>query len=85
MVLQAAIPKENEPATVLATVQGEAASRRPFGRPGRPLCASAATALVGTEEWCRLRSNRGMANDHFSHVHTGSARPMIAVAGIIPK
>ena len=60
--LQAAIPTEDEHATVLATVQGEAASRRPFGRPGRPLRAAAATALVGTEEWCRLRSNRGMAD-----------------------
>jgi hypothetical protein len=84
-VMQAAFPKENEHAAVLATVQGEAAWRRPFGRPGRPLRAAAATALVGTEEWCRLRSNRGMANDHSSHVHTGSARPMMAVAGIIPK
>jgi hypothetical protein len=63
---QAAIPTEDEPATVLATVQGEAASRRPFGRPGRPLRAAAATASVGTEEWCRLRSNRGMAD----RVHT---------------
>ena len=64
--LQAAIPTEDKHATVLATVQGEAASRRPFGRPGRPLRAAAATALVGTEEWCRLRSNRGMADG----VHT---------------
>ena len=59
---QAAIPTEDEHAAVLATVQGEAASRRPFGRPGRPLRAAAETVLVGTEEWCRLRSNRGMAN-----------------------
>ena len=60
--LQAAIPIEGKHATVLATVQGETASRRPFGRPGRLLPAAAATALVGTEEWCRLRSNRGMTD-----------------------
>ena len=50
---QAAIPTEDKHATVLATVQGEAASRRPFDRPGRLLRAEAATALVGMEEWCR--------------------------------
>jgi hypothetical protein len=58
--LQAAIPTEGKHATVLTTVQGEAASRRPFGRPGRPLRVAASTMLVGTEEWCRPRSNRGM-------------------------
>lgn len=35
-------------AAVLAPVQGKAASRRPFGRPGPLLCASALQALVGT-------------------------------------
>jgi hypothetical protein len=59
---QAAIPTEAEHATVLATVQGEAASRPPFGRPGRSLRAAAVSALVGTEEWCRPRSNSGMAD-----------------------
>jgi hypothetical protein len=55
-------PDRRRAATVLTTFQGEAASRRPFGRPGRPLRAAAATVLVGTEEWCRPRSNRGMAD-----------------------
>ena len=59
---QTAIPTEDEHATVLAAIQGKAASRRPFGRPGRPLCAAASMTLVGTEEWCRPRSNRGMAD-----------------------
>ncbi|CUU16845.1 hypothetical protein CDS [Bradyrhizobium sp.] len=40
-------------ATVLATAQGKAASRRPFGRPGLPLRATALQFSVGTEEWCR--------------------------------
>ena len=85
MVVQAAIPKEKEPAVVLTIVQGVAASRRPFGRPGRRCARRLRRPWSGTEEWCCLRSNRGMANDHSSHVHTGSARPMRAVAGIIPK
>ena len=55
---QTAIPIEDEHATVLAAIQGKAASRRPFGRPGRPLCAVASTTLVGTEEWCRSIEQR---------------------------
>ena len=58
---QTAIATKDEHATVLAAIQGKAASRRPFGRPGRPLCAVASTMLVGTEGW-PLRSNRGMAD-----------------------
>lgn len=75
---KAAIPTEGEHATVLATVQGDAASRRPFGRPGRPLRAAAATALVRTEEWYRPRSNRGMAKGE--HTERTINLPMNLVA-----
>ena len=61
-VPQTAIPTEDEHATVLATVQGEAASRRPFGRLDGHCARRLLQRSVGTEEWCRPRSNRGMAD-----------------------
>jgi hypothetical protein len=82
------LTNERKHAIVLAPVQGKAASRRPFGRPGPPLRATAARLLVGTEEWCRTRSNRGMA-DRIPNTRTispprstqgslGQSRPMSA-------
>jgi len=35
----------------LAAVNAEALARRPDGRPGRPLRATAVQVLAGTEEW----------------------------------
>jgi hypothetical protein len=61
-VTQTLFPNERKRAAVLAPVQGKAASRRPFGRPGPPLRATAAQLLVGTEEWCSTWPNRGMAD-----------------------
>jgi hypothetical protein len=60
--VHAIAPRDRKAAIVLAAVQGEALSRRPSGRPGLPLRATAVMDLVGTEEWCCIRSNRGMAN-----------------------
>ena len=60
--MHAIAPRDRKAAIVLAAVQGEALSRRPGGRPGPPLRAMAVTDLVGTEEWCCVRSNRGMTD-----------------------
>ncbi len=57
---QAANQRSREPAIVLTAVQGEAQLRRPRGRPGPPLRTTAAAKVVGTEEWCCVRSDRGM-------------------------
>jgi len=57
----AATRRSRKPAIVLADVQGKAHLRRPRGRPGPPLRAATVRALVRTEEWCCIRSNRGMA------------------------
>ncbi|HEV2652211.1 MAG TPA: hypothetical protein VGU69_13190 [Rhizomicrobium sp.] len=46
------LPTRCQPAIVLATVQGKALSRRPDGRPGPPLRATAVLTSVGTKEWC---------------------------------
>jgi hypothetical protein len=58
----AATRRSHKPAIVLTAVQGKAPLRRPRGRPGPPLRATAGAKLVGTEEWCCPRSNRGMAD-----------------------
>ena len=44
-------PRDRKAAIVLATVKGEALARRPDGRPGLPLRATAVQVLAGTEEW----------------------------------
>jgi hypothetical protein len=44
-------PMSAKTAIVLAAVQGEALSRRPGGRPGPPLRATAEQMSVGTKEW----------------------------------
>lgn len=50
-------------AAVPAPVQGEAASRRPFGRPGPPLPRNgrAVVGRDGRRNRCSTRSNRGIA------------------------
>src|ERR1700730_13846494 len=58
--VHAIAPRDRKAAIVLAAVQGETLSRRPIGRPGPPLRAMAVAGMVGTEEWCCVRSNRGM-------------------------
>ena len=58
--MHAIVPRDRKAAIVLAAVQGKALSRRPRGRPGPPLRATAIANVVGTEEWCCVRSNRGM-------------------------
>src|ERR1700730_17869778 len=55
-------PRDRKAAIVLAAIKGEALSRRPGGRPRLPLRATAVAKVVGTEEWCCVRSNRGMAD-----------------------
>jgi hypothetical protein len=45
------VPRDRKAAMVLATVKGEALARRPGGRPGPPLRATAVQILSGTEEW----------------------------------
>jgi hypothetical protein len=60
VIKRTALPTLGQRASVLATVQGGALKRRPDGRPGPPLRAPAARTSVGTEEWCGVRSNRGM-------------------------
>jgi hypothetical protein len=60
--MQAIAPRDRKAAIVLTAVQGKALSRRPRGRPGPTLRAMAVTDLVGTEEWCCIRSNSGMTS-----------------------
>ncbi|MET3840371.1 hypothetical protein ABIE49_002449 [Bradyrhizobium sp. OAE829] len=52
---------ERKHGVVLAPVQGKVAARRPFGRPEPPLRATIVQSLVGTEEWCIIRPNKGTA------------------------
>jgi hypothetical protein len=42
------VPRDRKRAVVLAAAKGDALSRRPDGRPGPPLRATAASKLVGT-------------------------------------
>jgi hypothetical protein len=44
------VPRDRKRAVVLAAVKGEALSRRPRGRPGPPLSATAVAKMVGTQE-----------------------------------
>ena len=52
--------RSRKAAIVLAAVQNNARSRRPRGRSGPSLRATAVANPVGAEEWCCDRSNRGM-------------------------
>jgi hypothetical protein len=45
------VPRDRNDAIVLATVKGKAPARRPGGRPGPPLRATAVQILAGTKEW----------------------------------
>ena len=45
------VPRDRKAAIVLAAVKGEALTRRPDGRPGPPLRATAVRTLAGTKEW----------------------------------
>jgi hypothetical protein len=44
------VPRDRKHAVVLAAVKGEALSRRPRGRLGPPLRATAIAKMIGTEE-----------------------------------
>jgi hypothetical protein len=50
-MMHAILPRDRMAAIVLAAVKGEALARRPDGRPGPPLRATAEQILAGTEEW----------------------------------
>jgi hypothetical protein len=45
------VPRDRKAAIALATLKGEALARRPDGRPGPTLHATAAQVLAGKEEW----------------------------------
>ncbi len=45
------VPRGRKRAIVRATIKGEALTRRPNGRPGPPLRATAERTLAGTKEW----------------------------------
>jgi hypothetical protein len=49
--MHSVVPRDRKAAIVLAAVKGEALARRPDGRPGPPLRATAVQVLAGTEEW----------------------------------
>jgi hypothetical protein len=48
------VPRDRRAAIVLAAVKGEALARRPDGRPGPLLRATAVKILAGTKEWSVL-------------------------------
>jgi len=49
--MHATVLRDRKAAIVLAAVKGEAPARRPDGRPGPPLRATAVQIPAGTEEW----------------------------------
>jgi hypothetical protein len=59
--MRSIVPRDRKAAIVLAAVKGEALARRPSGRPGPPLRATAVQMLAGTEQW--PVSNKGMTED----------------------
>jgi hypothetical protein len=90
--VQAAVPKRRKHATVLAPVQGKAASRRPM-RPPWTAAARGGFANFGRDggmvqhpvEQRNGRSRKRDAHHHSSLVQTGNARPTTADAAIGPK
>src|SRR5450631_1190111 len=49
--MHSVVPRDRKAAIAMATVKGKALARRPDGRPGPPLRATAVQVSAGTEEW----------------------------------